>query len=205
MIPCSRKVKLVDLTFRQGGRGVRVYTHKFTKGYPTNVDMIVSDQGYGANEYIEAPKPLVIVTGPGPGSGKLATCLSQLYHDHRAGIESGYVKFETFPIWNLPLKHPVNIAYEATTADIADFNLIEPFHLDAYGSVAVNYNRDVEIIPVLRRILERITETASVYRSPTDMGVDRVGFAIVDDEAVREASRQEVIRRYFRYGCEYGQ
>ncbi len=184
-------------------RGIRVYTHKFTRGYPTDVDTIVSDQGYGANEYIETKKPLVIVTGPGPGSGKLATCLSQLYHDHRNGIASGYAKFETFPIWNLPLKHPVNIAYEAATADIADFNLIDPFHLEAAGSVAINYNRDVEIFPVLKRILERITGCASVYRSPTEMGVNRVGFAIVDDEAVREASRQEIIRRYFRYSCEY--
>ncbi len=184
-------------------RGVRVYTHRFTRGYPTDVDTIVSDQGYGANEYIETKKPLVIVTGPGPGSGKLATCLSQLYHDHRNGIDSGYAKFETFPIWNLPLKHPVNIAYEAATADIADFNLIDPFHLEAEGTVAINYNRDVEIFPVLRRILERITGSASIYRSPTEMGVNRVGFAIVEDEAVREASRQEVIRRYFRYSCEY--
>ncbi len=184
-------------------RGVRVYTHKFTRGYPTDVDVIVSDQGYGANEYIETGKPLVIVTGPGPGSGKLATCLSQLYHDHRAGLSSGYAKFETFPIWNLPLKHPVNMAYEAATADIADFNLIDPFHLDAVGTVAINYNRDVEIFPVLKRILQRITGSAAVYRSPTEMGVNRVGFAITDDEAVREASCQEVIRRYFRYSCEY--
>jgi len=184
-------------------RGIRVYTHKFTKGYPTDVDKIVSDEGYGANERIATKKPLVIVTGPGPGSGKLATCLSQLYHDHRAGIAAGYAKFETFPIWNLPLKHPVNLAYEAATADLGDFNLIDPFHVEAYGSVAINYNRDVEVFPVLKRILERITGKTSAYRSPTEMGVNRVGFAITDDEAVRDASKQEVIRRYFRYGCEY--
>ncbi|MFP4055644.1 MAG: DUF1846 domain-containing protein [Candidatus Brocadiia bacterium] len=183
-------------------RGVRVYTHQFTKGYPTDVDTIVSEQGYGANEYIQTRKPLVVVTGPGPGSGKLATCLSQLYHDHRAGIHSGYAKFETFPIWNLPLKHPVNVAYEAATADLGDVNLIDPFHLDAYGHTAVNYNRDVEIFPVLKRILARIMGEA-VYQSPTDMGVNRAGFAITDDRAVREAARQEVIRRYFRYACEY--
>ncbi len=184
-------------------RGIRVYTHKFTRGYPTDVDTIVSDEGYGANERITTTKPLVIVTGPGPGSGKLATCLSQLYHDWRAGIGAGYAKFETFPIWNLPLKHPVNMAYEAATADLADFNLIDPFHVDAYGSVAINYNRDVEVFPVLKRILDRITGKACVYKSPTDMGVNRVGFAITDDEAVRCASKQEVIRRYFRYNCEY--
>ncbi len=184
-------------------RGVHVYTHRFTKGYPTDVEVIVSDEGYGANEYIPTRHPLVIVTGPGPGSGKLATCLSQLYHDHKNGVASGYAKFETFPIWNLPLKHPVNMAYEAATADLADFNLIDPFHLEAYNSVAVNYNRDVEIFPVLRRILERITGSTSPYQSPTDMGVNRAGYAIVNDDAVREAARQEVIRRYFRYSCEY--
>ena len=184
-------------------RGVHVYTHRFTKGYPTDVDVIVSDEGYGANEYIPTRHPLVIVTGPGPGSGKLATCLSQLYHDHKNGVTSGYAKFETFPVCNLPLKHPVNMAYEAATADLADFNLIDPFHLEAYQSISVNYNRDVEVFPVLRRILERITGSTAPYRSPTDMGVNRVGWAIVDDEAVREAARQEVIRRYFRYSCEY--
>jgi uncharacterized protein (UPF0371 family) len=184
-------------------RGIRVYTHRFTKGYPTDVDMIVSDEGYGANEWIETKRPLVIVTGPGPGSGKLATCLSQLYHDYLGGLKSGYAKFETFPIWNLPVKHPANMAYEAATADLADFNLIDPYHLEAYKAVSVNYNRDVEVFPVLRRILERITGEASVYRSPTDMGVNRVGFAITEDEAVCEAAKQEVIRRYFRYSCEY--
>ncbi len=184
-------------------RGIKVFTHKFTRGYPTDVDMIVSDQGYGENEYIETKKPVVVVTGPGPGSGKLATCLSQLYHDYRRGVKSGYAKFETFPIWNLPLKHAVNVAYEAATADIKDFNLIDPFHLEAYNKVAVNYNRDVEVFPVLKRILEKITGGESFYKSPTDMGVNRAGFAIVDDEATQEASRQEIVRRYFRYRCEY--
>lgn len=184
-------------------RNIRVYTHRYTKGYPTNVEMIVSDEGYGANEYISTEKPLVIVTGPGPGSGKMATCLSQFYHDYKRGVKSGYAKFETFPIWNLPLKHPVNVAYEAATADIRDFNLIDPFHLEAYGKMAVNYNRDVDVFPVLRRILEKITGGASFYRSPTDMGVNRAGFAITDDEITREAARQEIIRRYFRYRCEY--
>ena len=184
-------------------RGIKVYTHSYTKGYPTDVDLIVSDAGYGANEYIETEKPLVIVTGPGPGSGKMATCLSQLYHDYRRGHKSGFAKFETFPIWNLPLKHPVNAAYEAATADIQDFNLVDPFHLEAYGAVAVNYNRDVEIFPVLKRILEKITGEESVYKSPTDMGVNRAGFGVIADDVVREAALQELVRRYFRYSCEY--
>jgi uncharacterized protein (UPF0371 family) len=184
-------------------RNIKVYTHRYTKGYPTNVDLVVSDEGYGANDYIETKNPLVVVTGPGPGSGKMATCLSQVYHDHKRGINSGYAKFETFPIWNIPLKHPVNIAYEAATADIGDFNLIDPFHLEAYDKIAINYNRDVETFPVLRRILEKIIGSASLYRSPTDMGVNRAGFSITDDDSVREAARQEVVRRYFRYSCEY--
>ncbi len=184
-------------------QGIRVYTHRFTKGYPTDIDLIVSDDGYGANEYIDTQKNLVIVTGPGPGSGKLATCLSQMYHDYRAGIKSGYAKFETFPIWNLPLKHPVNVAYESATADIKDFNMIDPFHLDAYNEKAVNYNRDVEVFPVLKRILEKITGGASIYQSPTDMGVNCAGFGIADDAIVQDAAKQEAIRRYFRYGCEY--
>jgi uncharacterized protein (UPF0371 family) len=184
-------------------RSIRVYTHRFTKGYPTDIDAIVSDEGYGANEYIPTEKPLVIVTGPGPGSGKLATCLSQLYHDYRRGIASGYAKFETFPIANLPLKHPVNVAYEAATADIRDFNLIDPFHLEAYSQASVNYNRDVEVFPVLRRILEKITGKEAPYRSPTDMGVNRVGYAILNDSLAREAACEEMIRRYFRYRCEY--
>ncbi len=184
-------------------RGINVFTHQFTKGYPTDLDLIVSDEGYGANAFIETKKPLVIVTGPGPGSGKLATCLTQVYHEHKRGINAGYAKFETFPIWNLPLNHPVNIAYEAATADIKDFNMIDPFHLETYNEKAVNYNRDVEVFPVLKRILKKISGGESPYHSPTDMGVNRVGFAITDDEATMEASRQEVIRRFFRYQCEY--
>jgi uncharacterized protein (UPF0371 family) len=184
-------------------RGLRVYTHGYTKGYPTDVETIVSDEGYGANEYIETGKPLVIVTGPGPGSGKLATCLSQLYHEYRRGRKSGYAKFETFPIWNIPLKHPINVAYEAATADLQDFNLIDPFHLEAYGRQAINYNRDVEVFPVLKRILEKITGTRSVYQSPTDMGCNAAGFGISDDGICREAAKQELIRRFFRYSCEY--
>ena len=184
-------------------QGIKVYTHAFTSGYPTDVDTIVSKAGYGANSYIETHNKLVIVTGPGPGSGKLATCLSQLYHDYHKGVESGYAKFETFPIWNIPLNHPVNIAYEAATADIKDFNLVDPFHLDAYAETAINYNRDVEVFPVLRRILERITGSDAMYKSPTDMGVNRAGFGIVDDALVQEAARQEIISRYFRYACEY--
>ena len=184
-------------------RDVRVYTHRATRGYPTDVDVIVSDEGYGANPYIETTRPLVVMTGPGPGSGKLATCLSQVYHEHQRGVDAGYAKFETFPIWSLPLKHPVNVAYEAATADLADFNLIDPFHLEAHGETAVNYNRDVEAFPVLRRIIERITGGESFYSSPTDMGVNRAGFAITHDEACREAACQEVIRRVFRTSCEF--
>jgi uncharacterized protein (UPF0371 family) len=184
-------------------RGVRVYAHKPTKGYPTDVDLIVSEEGYGANPRVETSKPLVVVTGPGPGSGKMATCLSQVWHDQRLGTRAMYAKFETFPIWNLPLKHPVNVAYEAATLDLRDFNLIDPFHLEAAGEAAVNYNRDVESFPILEAILERITGKKGAYRSPTDMGVNRAGFAIVDDAAARQAARQEVIRRYFRASCEY--
>jgi uncharacterized protein (UPF0371 family) len=184
-------------------RGVRVYTHRCTKGYPTNVDLIVSDEGYGANPYIETSNPLVVITGPGPGSGKLATCLSQLYHEHKRGVHAGYAKFETFPIWNLPLKHPVNVAYESATVDLRDVNMIDSFHLEAYGKTAINYNRDVEAFPLLARILGRITGGDPIYRSPTDMGVNRAGFGIVDDAAVRDAAKQEIIRRYFRYRCEY--
>ncbi|NQT22982.1 MAG: DUF1846 domain-containing protein [Candidatus Omnitrophica bacterium] len=184
-------------------RGVKVYTHRFTKGYPTNVNQIVSDEGYGRNEYIKTKKPLVIVTGPGPGSGKLATCLSQLYHDYKKGKKSGYAKFETFPIWNIPLKHPVNVAYEAATADLKDFNLVDPHHLKSYKKSTINYNRDVEVFPILKRILEKITGGKALYKSPTDMGVNRAGFGIVNDKIVRNAAKEEVIRRYFRYRCEY--
>ncbi|MDD6884524.1 MAG: DUF1846 domain-containing protein [Eubacteriales bacterium] len=176
--------------------GVRNYRHYPIPGYPTDVARIVSDDGYGKNDYIETSRSLVVVTAPGPGSGKMATCLSQLYHDHKRGIRAGYAKFETFPIWNLPLKHPVNLAYEAATADLNDVNMIDPFHLDAYGVTAVNYNRDVEVFPVLNAMFERI-QGKSPYRSPTDMGVNMAGFCIVDDEIVRNASRREILRRYY--------
>ncbi|OFI01550.1 hypothetical protein CLOACE_20670 [Clostridium acetireducens DSM 10703] len=184
-------------------RGIKVYKHRATKGYPTDVDTIVSDEGYGKNPYIETTKPIVVVTAPGPGSGKLATCLSQLYHEYKRGKIAGYSKFETFPVWNVPLKHPLNIAYEAATADLKDVNMIDSFHFDAYNEIVVNYNRDIETFPVLRRIIEKITGKESVYKSPTDMGVNRVGFGIIDDEVVKEASKQEIIRRYFKTGCEY--
>ena len=168
-----------------------------------DIDTIVSDEGYGKNPYIETTKPIVVVTAPGPGSGKLATCLSQLYHEYKRGRDAGYSKFETFPVWNVPLKHPLNIAYEAATVDLQDVNMIDPFHLEKYGETAVNYNRDVEAFPLLKRIIEKITGKESIYQSPTDMGVNRVGFGIVDDDVVREASKQEIIRRYFKTGCEY--
>ncbi|HAK45836.1 MAG TPA: hypothetical protein DCO79_07955 [Spirochaeta sp.] len=184
-------------------RGIKTYTHKYTKGYPTDVDLIVSDDGYGANEYIETEKPVVVVTAPGPGSGKLATCLSQFYHDYRKGVRSGYAKLETFPIWNLPLSHPVNVAYEAATADLGDINQIDSFHLEAYEETAVNYNRDIDAFPVLKRIIEKITGEKSFYQSPTDMGVNRCGFGIFDDDAVQEAAKQEIIRRYFKASCDY--
>ena len=176
--------------------GIKVYIHYNIAGYPSNIPLIVSDEGYGKNEYIETTRPLVIVTAPGPGSGKMATCLSQLYHEHKRGIHAGYAKFETFPIWNLPLKHPVNLAYEAATADLNDVNMIDPFHLEAYGETTVNYNRDVEVFPVLNTIFEKIYGK-SPYKSPTDMGVNMAGNGICDDEACREASGQEIIRRYY--------
>lgn len=184
-------------------RGIKVYKHKATKGYPTDIDTIVSDEGYGQNPYIETSKPIVVVTAPGPGSGKLATCLSQLYHENKRGNVAGYSKFETFPVWNVPLKHPLNIAYEAATVDLKDVNMIDSFHFDAYNKVAVNYNRDIESFPLLKRIIEKITGKESIYKSPTDMGVNRVGFGIVNDEIVKEASKQEIIRRYFKTICEY--
>jgi uncharacterized protein (UPF0371 family) len=187
---------------RLENHGVRVHTHRPTRGYPTDVDVIVSEEGYGANPHIETRKPIVVVTGPGPGSGKLATCLSQLYHDQRRGLNAGYAKFETFPIWNLPLRHPVNIAYEAATSELRDVNQLDHFHLEAYNERAVNYNRDLEAFPLLRRIIEKITGRPAAYRSPTDMGVNRAGFGIVDDDAVREGAEQEIVRRYFRYACE---
>ena len=184
-------------------RGVKVYTHTFTKGYPTNVDLIVSDAGYGADEKISTTKPIVVVTGPGPGSGKLATCLSQLYHENKDGVKAGYAKFETFPIWNLPLKHKVNIAYEAATVDLKDVNLIDHFHLEAYNEKTVNYNRDIDAFPLLKRIIEKITGKEIFYKSPTDMGVNRAGFGIIDDDICQDAAKQEIIRRYFRCACEY--
>jgi uncharacterized protein (UPF0371 family) len=186
-------------------RGVRTYMHTLIKGYPLDIDTIVSDEGYGSNPYIETTRPLVVVTAPGPGSGKLATCLSQLYHEYKRGTKAGYAKFETFPIWNLPLKHPVNIAYEAATADLKDVNMIDPFHFDAYDKNTVNYNRDIEIFPVVRNILARIMENDTLYRSPTDMGVNMAAYGIFNDDVVREAGRQEIIRRYFKLWCDYKQ
>ncbi len=183
-------------------RGIKTYKHNYTKGYPTDVETIVSEEGYGANPYIEVTKPLAVVTGPGGGSGKLATCLSQLYHEYKRGVKVGYAKFETFPVWNLPLKHPVNLSYEAATADLRDVNMIDSFHLEAYGEMAVNYNRDLEVFPVVKRIIEKITGETK-YLSPTDMGVNRVGFCITDDEAVKEACTQEVIRRFIIAKCDY--
>jgi len=178
-------------------QGIKVYRHYAIEGYPTNIPHIVSDEGYGKNDYIETTRPLVVVTAPGPGSGKMATCLSQLYHEHKRGIQAGYAKFETFPIWNLPLKHPVNLAYEAATADLNDVNMIDPFHLEAYGETAVNYNRDVEIFPVLDALFEGIYGN-NPYKSPTDMGVNMVGYCIFDDEVVSQASKMEIIRRYYK-------
>lgn len=176
--------------------GIKVYNHYPIDGYPSNIPHIVSDEGYGKNDYIETSRPLIVVTAPGPGSGKMAVCLSQLYHEHKRGICAGYAKFETFPIWNIPLKHPVNLAYEAATADLNDINMIDPFHLEAYGKTTVNYNRDVEIFPVLNAMFERIYGK-SPYKSPTDMGVNMAGNCICDDEACKEASNQEIIRRYY--------
>ncbi len=187
-------------------RGVKVYLHYPIEGYPADVDAIVSEKGFGKNEFIETKNPIAVVTAPGPNSGKLAVCLSQLYQEHKRGINAGYAKFETFPIWNLPLKHPVNVAYEAATADIQDFNLVDPFHLNKYNKAAINYNRDVESFPILKLILNRIFEKDAnlpMYNSPTDMGVNRAGFGIIEDKLVQEAAKQELIRRYFRYNTEY--
>ncbi|MCI8476892.1 MAG: DUF1846 domain-containing protein [Oscillospiraceae bacterium] len=181
---------------RLKGLGISVCLHYPIEGYPNNIPLIVSDEGFGRNDYIETSRPLVVVTAPGPGSGKMAVCLSQLYHDYRRSVKAGYAKFETFPVWNLPLQHPVNLAYEAATADLGDMNMIDPFHMAAYGETTVNYNRDVEIFPVLSAILERIMGT-SPYQSPTDMGVNLAGCCIFDDEAVCAAARQEILRRYY--------
>ena len=176
--------------------GIKTYIHTYTKGYPTDVDTIVSEEGYGANPYIETTKPLILVNAPGPGSGKLATCLSQIYHENKRGVNAGYAKFETFPVWNLPLKHPVNLAYEAATADLKDVNMIDPFHLEKYGKTAVNYNRDIETFPILKSILSKVSKK-DIYFSPTDMGVNMVGYCISDNDIVEEASKKEIVRRYY--------
>ncbi len=176
--------------------GIKTYIHTFTKGYPTDVDTIVSEEGYGANPYVETTKPLILVNAPGPGSGKLATCLSQIYHENKRGVNAGYAKFETFPVWSLPLKHPVNLAYEAATADLKDVNMIDPFHLEKYGTIAINYNRDVEAFPILKNILSKVSKK-DIYNSPTDMGVNMVGFCITDNDLVEEASKKEIVRRYY--------
>ena len=186
---------------RLNGLGIRTFRHYKIPGYPNDVARIVSDEGYGKNEYIETQRPLVVITAPGPGSGKMATCLSQLYHEYKRGVKAGYAKFETFPIWNIPLKHPVNLAYEAATADLNDVNMIDPFHLEAYGKTAVNYNRDIEIFPVVNAMFELIAGK-SPYHSPTDMGVNMAGNCIVDDAVCREASRNEIVRRYFKALCD---
>lgn len=184
-------------------RDIKVYKHAAIEDYPSNLEKIVSEEGFGENDYIPTTKPIVVVTAPGPGSGKLATCLNQLYHESRNGKTAGYSKFETFPVWNVPLKHPLNIAYEAATVDLKDVNMIDSFHFDKYQKVAVNYNRDVETFPVIKRIIEKITGEESVYQSPTDMGVNRVGFGIIDDDVVKEASKQEIIRRCFATECDF--
>ena len=176
--------------------GIKTYVHTFTKGYPLDVDTIVSDEGYGANPFIETTKPLILVNAPGPGSGKLATCLSQIYHENKKGVNAGYAKFETFPVWNLPLKHPVNLAYEAATADLKDVNMIDPFHLEKYNISAINYNRDIETFPILKSILSRVSNK-DIYNSPTDMGVNMVGFCITDDKVVEDACKKEIVRRYY--------
>lgn len=176
--------------------GIKTYIHTFTKGYPTDVDTIVSDEGYGANPYVETTKSLILVNAPGPGSGKLATCLSQIYHENKRGVNAGYAKFETFPVWNLPLKHPVNLAYEAATADLKDVNMIDPFHLEKYGETAVNYNRDIETFPILKNILNKVSKK-DIYNSPTDMGVNMIGYCITNNDIVEEASKKEIVRRYY--------
>ena len=191
----------VSFEQRLNAMGIRTYRHFTIEGYPTDIEHIVSDEGFGRNEYVETSRPLILVTAPGPGSGKMATCLSQLYQENRRGVKAGYAKFETFPIWNLPLKHPVNVAYEAATADLSDVNMIDPFHLEAYGETTVNYNRDIEIFPVLASMFEGIYGE-SIYKSPTDMGVNMAGLCISDDEVCRQAARQEIIRRYYDALCE---
>ncbi len=195
---------LTDIFIRKlKRRNIKTFKHKATQGYPTNVDVVVSEDGYGKNPYIPTSKRIVVVTAPGPGSGKLGTCLSQLYHEFAQNKKAGYSKFETFPVWNMPLKHPLNVAYEAATADLKDINMIDSFHMDAYNQIAVNYNRDIESFPLLKKMLEKITGQDSIYKSPTDMGVNKVAFGITDDEIVKEASKQEVIRRYLIAKSDY--
>ena len=187
-------------------RGVKNYIHRPIKGYPADLDYICSEEGFGSNPYIETNKPLVVITAPGPGSGKLATCLSQVYHENQKGVVAGYAKFETFPIWNLPLKHPVNLAYEAATADLADLNMIDPYHLEAYGETTINYNRDIEAFPIVQNILSLISKGSGCpYKSPTDMGVNMVGYAISDDEKISEAGKMEIVSRYYKALCEHRQ
>lgn len=195
---------LTDMFIRKlERRDIKTYKHRATQGYPTDVDVVVSEEGYGKNPYIPTSKKIVVSTAPGPGSGKLGTCLSQLYHEFSQGKKAGYAKFETFPVWNMPLKHPLNVAYEAATADLKDINMIDPFHMDAYEKITVNYNRDIESFPLLKRILEKITGQESIYKSPTDMGVNKVAYGIIDDDVIQEASKQEVIRRYLLAKTDY--
>lgn len=201
---CNEKSNVEAFRQTLHRKGIKTYTHTFTKGYPTEIETIVSEEGYGKNEYIVTTKKLVVVTAPGPNSGKLATCLSQLYHEYKRGVKAGYAKYETFPVWNLPLKHPVNVAYEAATADLKDVNMIDPFHLEAYGKSAVNYNRDIETFPILKNILKKIIGS-DIYKSPTDMGVNMVGNCIIDDEGVKNSCYDEIIRRYYNALCEYKQ
>jgi len=192
----KNQVSVDEFINKLNRNGIKTYIHTATKGYPTDVDTIVSDEGYGANPYIETTKPLILVNAPGPGSGKLATCLSQIYHENKRGVNAGYAKFETFPVWNLPLKHPVNLAYEAATADLKDVNMIDPFHLEKYGEQAVNYNRDIETFPILKSILNKVMNK-DIYYSPTDMGVNMVGFCITNNDVVEEACKKEIVRRYY--------
>lgn len=194
------EVGAIKLKHKLEQHGIKTYIHTPTKGYPTDVDVIVSEEGYGANPYIETTRKLIVVTAPGPASGKFATCLSQLYHEHKKGVKAGYAKYETFPVWNLPLKHPVNVAYEAATADLKDIIMIDSFHLDTYGEATVNYNRDLEVFPVVKSILSKIMGE-NIYASPTDMGVNKIGFCINDESIVKQASRQEIIRRYYKELC----
>ena len=192
----KNQVSVDEFINKLNRNGIKTYIHTATKGYPTDVDTIVSDEGYGANPYIETTKPLILVNAPGPGSGKLATCLSQIYHENKRGVNAGYAKFETFPVWNLPLKHPVNLAYEAATADLKDVNMIDPFHLEKYGIQSVNYNRDIETFPILKSILNKVMNK-DIYYSPTDMGVNMVGFCITNNNVVEEACKKEIVRRYY--------